>query len=410
MVKRPGYIQFEPRNTKGALHLPDKADGRAAFLVTHRSKNFMNHISARELACRGFPVLAMNPRSDNNEAAVVFEDLALDVRQGVDFLRGLGGVDYVVLIGHSGGGPTMSYYQALAENGPGFCRSPGKLTTCRETFKDFPAGDALVLLDAHPGNPVNVLRSLNPAVVDESRPYEIDKRLDPFNERNGYNATGNSTYSPQFMTAYFAGQAARMTRLIEKALTLREEMRAGRHMPADDDVFVAYRASARLADLSTGVGAGTQAEHKLLCNDGRLETRQIGSVRVATPQNAKLDVSLDGALVRTVRSFLTASAIRAKDSMVDIDWCSSNNSTPCALKAITVPVLIAAMQAHYFIEDSELFYNVAQSSDKDFIVVEGADHFMLPSAASAAVTGADYANATKNLFDFVADWTRARFS
>jgi hypothetical protein len=35
--------------------------------------------------------------------------------------------------------------------------------------------------------------------------------------------------------------------------------------------------------------------------------------------------------------------------MTDIDWCTSNNSTPCALRQITVPILITAMGGHYFI-------------------------------------------------------------
>jgi hypothetical protein len=54
-----------------------------AFLVVHRTGNFMSHIATRELSKRGFMVLGMNPRSDNNEAAVRFEYNALDIRQGV---------------------------------------------------------------------------------------------------------------------------------------------------------------------------------------------------------------------------------------------------------------------------------------------------------------------------------------
>ena len=44
-------------------------------------------------------VLAMNPRSDNNEAAVNFEANALDIKSGVEFLRKQPGITKVVLFG-----------------------------------------------------------------------------------------------------------------------------------------------------------------------------------------------------------------------------------------------------------------------------------------------------------------------
>jgi hypothetical protein len=50
----------------------------------------------------------MNPRPDNNEAAVKWEDNALDVRSGVEFLRRQPGITKVLLFGHSGGGPAMA--------------------------------------------------------------------------------------------------------------------------------------------------------------------------------------------------------------------------------------------------------------------------------------------------------------
>ena len=59
-------------------------------------------------------VLAVNPRSDNNEAAVNFEANALDIKSGVEFLRKQAGITKVVLLGHSGGGPATSFYSAVA--------------------------------------------------------------------------------------------------------------------------------------------------------------------------------------------------------------------------------------------------------------------------------------------------------
>ena len=93
-----------------------------AFLAIHRTGDYLAHASTQELPRRGFSVLGMNSRFKNNEASVNWELIALDVRAGVRFLRSQPGITTVILIGHSGGGPTTSYYQAVAENGPSYCQ------------------------------------------------------------------------------------------------------------------------------------------------------------------------------------------------------------------------------------------------------------------------------------------------
>jgi hypothetical protein len=94
--------------------------------------------------------------------------------------------------------------------------------------------------------------------------------------------------------------------------------------------------------------------------------------------------------------------------MDGIDDCSSNNSTPCALQKISVPILIGAMGAHYFIRDNEIHYEVAASADKDFIAVEGAEHGITPCVPCEQFPG-QYSNTVKNFFDYIAAWVNARF-
>jgi hypothetical protein len=138
----PAYIQFTPNAVKGALYRPDSGPApHVGILITHRTSNFLSHIGAKELSKRGFLVLAMNPRSDNNEAAVRWEDNALDVRSGVEFLRRQSGISKVLLFGHSGGGPTMSFYQAVAKSGPSYCQGPNKLTQCGNNLANLPKAD-----------------------------------------------------------------------------------------------------------------------------------------------------------------------------------------------------------------------------------------------------------------------------
>jgi hypothetical protein len=94
--------------------------------------------------------------------------------------------------------------------------------------------------------------------------------------------------------------------------------------------------------------------------------------------------------------------------MDGIDWCSSNNSTPCALRNISVPILITAMGAHYFIRDNEIHYEVAASADKDFVVIEGATHGIRPCTACETFPG-QYSHSVENFADYVQKWINARF-
>jgi hypothetical protein len=275
---------------------------------------------------------------------------------------------------------------------------------------DLPPADGLLLLDAHPGNTVNTLRSLNAAVLDENDPSKLDASLDPFDPRNGFNPNGQSVYSAEFTDRYFKAQAARMNRLIDKALAMRETIKQGTGSTTDDAPFIFYRNRARLMDFSMSVHPGTTRPQKLLKNDGSISTEVVRSVRVAATNSAKLDKTLsNGTKFLSLTSFLSANSIRAADSMTDIDWCTSNNSTPCALRQITAPILITAMGGHYFIADNEIHYDVAASGDKDFIVIEGAVHGQTPCEACSKVTGQSYSNSTKNLYDYVAKWANARF-
>lgn len=402
----PRYVPFQPSATKGALYVPDSGSAsHVAFLSIHRTSNFMNMIGNRELARRGYIVLGMNPRSDNNEAAVNFENVALDIRQGIEFLRKQPGVRKVVLIGFSGGGPATAFYQATAEQGVSFCQGPHKITQCPESLKNLPKADGLLLVDAHPGNTINALRSLNPAVIDEENPARIDQSLDPFDPKNGFNPKGHSEYSQEFLDRYFKAQAARMNRLIDKAEAMRAAIAAGNGKTIDDAPFIVYRNRARLMDFSMSVHPGTARPQKLIRDDGSVSTEIVRSVRMPLTRNERLDRTLsNGTMFLTLTSFLSANAIRARDSMVDIDWCSANNSTPCALRQISVPLLITAMGAHYFIADNEIHYDVASSRDKDFIVVEGAVHGQTGCEACSKATGKSYANALRNHYDYVAAW------
>src|SRR5579862_111885 len=79
----PEYIRLGQVNA--ALYKPDSGPApHVAFLVAHRTANYMGHIGCREFSARGFLVLCFNTRFQNNEAAVRWEETALDVKAAVD--------------------------------------------------------------------------------------------------------------------------------------------------------------------------------------------------------------------------------------------------------------------------------------------------------------------------------------
>ena len=414
----PEYIQFSPSATKGALYYPDPTkypNPTIGVIIMHRNSNYLSHLGTRELPDRGFVALGMNPRCDNNEALCrPWENNALDVRSGVLELKKRG-LQKIILFGHSGGGPTMSFYQAVAEKGVAFCQNPSKLVKCSNNLAGLPSADGIVLMDAHPGNGVNALRSLNPAVTNDSavlnqnREARINPTLDAGNPKNGFNPNASSKYSDSFKKKYFKAQADRMNFLIAEAQERLAQIAAGTYKYPDDDAFIVpHGDGARLMEADLSIHHSTEKPRKLVKNNGTIESCcVVESVRVPS-YDPEASGEFGSTIFLTLQSFLSVRAMRSTDSMDGIDWCSSNNSTPCNLQNVTIPLLVTAMGGHYFIRDSEQFFDMAASKDKDFMVIEGASHGGTPCTACQQFPG-QYSNTVKNLFDQVAIWINARF-
>ncbi len=120
------HPEFVPLGrVSAALYKPDTGTApHVGFVIGHRTANYLNHIACRELSSRGFLALCFNTRFQNNETQVRWEETPLDVKAAVDYVRRQPGITKVILFGHSGGGPLVSFYQAVAENGPAYCQKP----------------------------------------------------------------------------------------------------------------------------------------------------------------------------------------------------------------------------------------------------------------------------------------------
>src|SRR4029077_14577962 len=176
----PGFAQSNPvfvrlpANAKALYYRPDNNPSpQVAVLTVHRTGNKFNALECTELSKRGFGVLCLNTRFENNEALVDFEKIPLDIKAGMEYLKKQG-VSKILLWGHSGGGSTTTFYQAAAEAGPSFCQGPNKITQCDNSLAGLPKADGMLLMDAHPSNASNALRAINPAVFNEDRPDLVD--------------------------------------------------------------------------------------------------------------------------------------------------------------------------------------------------------------------------------------------
>jgi hypothetical protein len=407
----PAYVRLGPVNA--ARFMPDGGPApHIAIISAHRTGNTIGSSTCNELAARGFMAICFETRYRNDDIGVQWEKLPHDVKAVMDYARRQQGIRYVLLLGHSGGSPMMSLYQAIAEKGESFCESKELFTTCaKEDYGALTKADGMIYPDAHPGNPVQALRSLNPAITVENGRRVVNAALDMFNPANGYNPKGSSNYSQAFITRYYAAQSAKMNELIQKVQATQAAIAKGEYAYNDDDLIFLPGGNAVIVHAAPKLAPdmiSTKRPAKLMRNDGSVVTQMVTSVMVADENLAADSRSLAGTAVHKLSTFMSSVAIRSKDSLHEIDYCSTINSTTCAVASIEAPSVFMAMGGYKFVRDHEIMYERSASKDKDFVVIEGALHGY-DACKRCETTPGQFANSTKNTFDYIRDWANARF-
>lgn len=402
----------------GAVYRPTSPtpNESTGLLLTHESDDFIGSIPCVQLAQRGFTVLCIKSQYDD-QAQVNWDDLALNVSAGVSYLRSLSGMRKVVLVGWSGGGAIMSYYQNVAQNGITACDAPARLDPCGSNLTGLPPADGVVLLDAIPGIAFSDLTALDASVVDEANLRVRNEKLDMFNAVNGYNATGSSNYSTAFINRYTAAQGARESRLVGQDQLLLSQIARGTAQYPNDAPMPVGRDSARIWEADTALIAHTQGAYPLISPqhpDGSVP-QVVHSVRVPSASASGNAAWSDDKGGFTADSFRSVGAIRAPDlritadSITGIDWSSSNTATVSNVGGISSPLLIMSMTGHYWLVPSEMYYRSAnRASDKTLAFVEGATHGFTPCTACATTPG-EFGDTVAETFDYVTHWLTSRF-
>lgn len=189
----------------GQLVRPAGRPSDTALVIAHPQAAFLGHYLLAPLAEAGVHVLGLNTRYAGNDTTLLSEHVLLDLGSTVAVLRERG-YERIVLVGNSGGGSIVSYYQAEAEH---------------HTVTATPAGDpvdldgltpvdALILVAVHSSRARLLTEWLDPSLVNEHDPFTRDSRLDMYDRRNG------PPYSDDFLERYRAAQLARNRRITQR--------------------------------------------------------------------------------------------------------------------------------------------------------------------------------------------------
>ena len=225
--------------------------------------------------------------------------------------------------------------------------------------------DGLILVDAHPGNPVNGIEKhqsgghrREPARLDSIPTSILSTR------RTATTRRGPSTYSDEFKKKIFQGPG-RADEPVDRqgAGRCSAQMKEGKYLYPDDDAFliVRGRAAARSMQLDLSIHHGTQKPRKLLKNDGTIVTadrreRPGRQSRSWPPQNATFENG-------TPLSDRQVVSERQRHARRPTPWTASITARATIHRPATCRDPRAAAGdgdgRHYFIRDNEIHYELA---------------------------------------------------
>jgi hypothetical protein len=402
---------------------PDPLGPRShiGIVTMHSDANYLSGSNCIPLAQRGYRALCMNNQFTNNGDNIEgFYQIAPTIGRGVNHLRGLvGGNGKVGVMGHSMGGPLMTFYQNVAENGPSACRNPEVIYPCpEEGLTSLPKADFVIIRDSHGGWGFANLSYADPAVVDDDNPSIRQPELDMYDPQNGYDPnTLSANYSDRFLRNFLDGQSRRYNDHISLALDRLAKIEAGSGDYTDDEPLIIPRAdgAARIWLPDLKLQERTRNPFKLLKEGLSPSVEMIHSVRVPDGRHEENE-SYATALHSSVRRFLGKHAIHSsnwtvgEDNITGVDWASSHTSTPFNVEGITVPLLISQHTGHYFIVVGEIIYEHAKSEDKELVFIYGANHGGTACTPCAAYHRLPpFGDTQKVEWDYVDTWLLERY-
>jgi pimeloyl-ACP methyl ester carboxylesterase len=294
------------------------------------------------LARAGFHVIASDTRYSNGDAALLMENVLLDLGAVVKDARERLGYERVLLAGWSGGGSLMMGYQGEAEQPRIMRTASGDYTALADTT--LTPADGVMILAAHRSRHYLLTEFLDASITDESRPDMRDRNLNLYDPANPH----QPPYSADFLAEYRAAQIVRNRRITAYAKQRLEDLRrAGREDQEHCFVVQGTMADPRWVDPSVDPndrGPGSYLGDPRLVNDG-----PSALARFTTTRSWLSQWSLDDAQVDAVE----------------------------AARRVSVPVLILENSADDACppEHPRAIFAAIPHEDKQMTLIEGANHY-----------------------------------
>jgi pimeloyl-ACP methyl ester carboxylesterase len=385
----------------GVLYRPATSNPKVVVYLMHPRGDFLRHYVVPPLTSRGYAVFTQNSRYLNNDTDMVHERLLFDIAGGMRHLKDAG-FERIVLLGNSGGGSLLSFYQSQASRKPEerLTMTPGgeRIDLRAEVM---PEGDAYIAVAAHLGEGRFMLNVIDPSVVDEGDPASTDSAWDMYNGANGYRAYPlASTYDRAWLAEYRERQRERNHRLDTLARGYLEEQAYFRGRMRDDGYGSLDAGTRGLVERRARLWR-YMVIYRTLANPAYLDPsiepnkRRLGSI--FSPGDPIIGNYGPGGLARVMTPRAWLSTWSGLSSQVDL---------PDTIRGVTIPTLIVYADADcdiYPSEQREIFEN-SGAADKTFMTLEGADHYL----NAAGEDGERLGDPRERLIEMIVPWMEER--
>ncbi|PIB03858.1 hypothetical protein B1C81_35535 [Streptomyces sp. HG99] len=352
---------------------------RTVVVVSHPRGDMSRHYAAPAVLEAGYAFYAHQPRSLNNDVDCEHERVLLDLAAGLSHLRNERGFEKIVLLGNSGGGSLLAFYQQQASTAlPGRLRDTAAGEPLDLNAVQMPSADGIVLLAAHPGQGAFMLTGIDPSVIDENDPLAVDPELDMYNPANGFcEPPEPSKYSMDFLERYRAAQRDRVARLDARARGLIAEQQRYRQqtqqpgftdLPLEERTYITRRAV--LGTYMTVHRTEADPAYLDLSLHAWKSTRTPASILGSRPDQVNYAPAGFGRLV-TPRAWLsTWSGLSTRATLIE------------SLKSVHEPLLLISLTSDSlgFPDTSKAQFDASPAEDKTMRFFEAA-HFATPLPA-----------------------------
>lgn len=267
--------------------------------IMHPREMAVTHYLVPFILDAGCACWVQAPRSIGNDLRLEHEIALFDVAAGVTQLRTLG-YKNIVLLGNSGGAGLYAFYnqQSLAAPEARIAKTPGGRPT-KLAELSMPRVDGIIFVSPHPGQGKLLMSGLDPSVVDEDDPMQVDASLDPFSPANGFDpATGKAKYAQDFIVRYRAAQIERVKRIDQRARDMLATKRNARNSLKDAPsletkriasfapIFQVWRTDADLRSWDISIDPSDRKTGSLWGRDPFVSNwGSVGFARVVTPES-----------------------------------------------------------------------------------------------------------------------------